>query len=153
MSAGRPSVYSENIIDGAKAYLESCIDETEQVISGESEKFTKYENRLKVKLPTIEGLAIYLKIHRDTVYQWAKEHPEFSDIISELRSKQAESLINNGLSGAYNPTIAKVLLSKHGYKESVENEQKGGITIRFEEPGNYVYPSQDQGDNGIPESL
>lgn len=35
----------------------------------------------------------------------------------------------------------------------VEGEIEQGITIRFEEPDNYVYPTQDKGDNGIPESL
>lgn len=35
----------------------------------------------------------------------------------------------------------------------VEGEIQQGITIRFEEPADYLYPSQDKGDNGIPESL
>jgi hypothetical protein len=38
-------------------------------------------------------------------------------------------LINNGLSGDYNPTIAKVLLSKHGYREEVkqDTEHSGSV--------------------------
>lgn len=138
MAAGRPTEYSGEIITQSLAYIESCNDEMEQLVSGESEKFTKYENRLKVKLPTIEGLALYLKVHRDTIYAWEKEHKEFSDIIGSLRAKQVESLINNGLSGNYNPTIAKVLLAKHGYRDSQEIDQKtehsGGITISWQEP-------------------
>lgn len=35
----------------------------------------------------------------------------------------------------------------------VEAEHSGGLTIKFEEPTDYIYPSQDKGDNGIPESL
>lgn len=135
MAGGRPTDYNQEILSESKKYIDSCADEMEQLVSGESEKFTKYENRLKVKLPTIEGLALYLKVHRDTIYEWEKEHPEFSDIIGELRSKQAESLINNGLSGAYNPTIAKVLLAKHGYKDATDIDQKtahsGGIEIKI----------------------
>lgn len=124
MSPGRPIEYDQEIIQKAQAYIDSCTDEMQQLVSGESEKFTKYENRLKVKLPTIEGLALYLGIHRDTIYSWEKTYQDFSDIIGNLRAKQAESLINNGLSGAYNSTIAKVLLAKHGYKDAQEIDQK-----------------------------
>ncbi len=34
--------------------------------------------------------------------------------------------MNNGLSGDYNPTIAKVLLTKHGYREGIEATGKDG---------------------------
>lgn len=35
----------------------------------------------------------------------------------------------------------------------VEAEHSGGITIKFEDPSDYTYPSKDKGDNGIPESV
>lgn len=155
MPAGRPSEYSESILIQSAEYLKACSDKRIKRIAGESEKFTKYDYKLKVNLPTLEGLARYLKIHRDTVYAWEKEHPEFSDIIGELRAKQLESLVNNGLSGDYNPTIAKVLLAKHGYKESTEVENKGGVKFTFEEPDEYkkLYPSEDQGNIGESDSV
>lgn len=132
---GRPTEYTPAFTASARVYIELCTDEMEQLVSGESEKFTKYENRLKVKLPSIEGLALYLGIHRDTIYEWEKTYPEFSDIIGDLRAKQAETLINNGLSGAYNSTIAKVLLAKHGYKDAQDIDQNtkhsGGIEIKI----------------------
>lgn len=124
MAAGRPTDFNGDIITRSKEYIDSCEDELIDRISGQSDSFTKYEQKLKVNLPTIEGLARYLKIHRDTVYQWEKDHQEFSDILEELRSKQAERLLNNGLSGDYNPTIAKVLLTKHGYTDKQEIDQK-----------------------------
>ena len=124
---GRPTKYTKEIIKKAEKYLSECIDTTEQVITGESEKFTSYKEKLKVNLPTIEGLAVYLEVHRDTLYEWEKEHDDFSDIIERLRGSQIKSLVNNGLSGDYNPTIAKVLLSKHGYSEKQEIQHSGEI--------------------------
>lgn len=118
--AGRPTDYNESILSRTNEYLASCVDEVKQVVSGESDKFTSYKEKTIVKLPTIEGLAGFLGIHKDTIYQWVKIHTEFSDLINILRAKQAERLINNGLSGDYNPMIAKVLLSKHGYNEKTE---------------------------------
>lgn len=116
----RPTVYTEDILTKTQEYIDSCEDQIENVIAGESDSFKKYQLRIKVKLPTIEGLARYLKIHKDTVYTWRKEKPEFSDLIDDLLAKQAEALIAKGLSGDYNSTIAKVLLTKHGYSDKQE---------------------------------
>lgn len=115
MPAGRPTIYSEELLEKAKAY----IDQSEDVPRAVGKVIM-----IDVNLPTIEGLAFHLEIHKDTIYTWIKEKPEFSDLIGQLQAKQVKRLINMGLSGMYNPTIAKVLLAKHGYKESQEVEQK-----------------------------
>lgn len=123
MPAGRPIEYTDKFPAKALEYLESCEDKEEQIVSGESEKFTAFKQKLRVNLPTIEGLAVYLGIHKDTVYEWEKTYPEFSDVISVLRGKQSKELINKGLSGDYNPIIAKLLLMKHGYADKQEIDQ------------------------------
>lgn len=112
MAGGRPTDYSEEILTDAMNYVQQYAnDEVKDKV-------------LKVNLPTIEGLALYLEISRSTLYLWQKEHKEFSDIIEILQQKQAQVLINNALSGSYNATIAKVLLTKHGYTDKQEIEQK-----------------------------
>lgn len=124
----RPTIYSDEIIAQTKAYLESCEDTTEDIVSGQSEKgFTAYKQKVTVKLPSIEGLAYAIKVHKDTIYEWEKIHDEFSDLINDLRAKQAERLINNGLSGDYNAYIAKALLAKHGYadRQEIDHTSKG----------------------------
>jgi predicted RNase H-like nuclease (RuvC/YqgF family) len=117
--AGRPTTYSEGVLANAQAYIDKSEDDLRVVGEGMNTKVVT-----QVKLPTIEGLARYLKISRSTLYLWQKEHEEFSDIIEELQQKQTESLINNGLSGSYNSTIAKVLLTKQGYTDKQEIDQK-----------------------------
>lgn len=114
----RPTDYNEEILTKTMQYLEDCKD-------------TITEGKLTVKLPTIEGLAYFLKVNRDTIYEWCRVHPEFSDIIDDLRAKQADSLINSGLAGTYNSTIAKVLLAKHGYRDAIDSDiTTGGKPIR-----------------------
>jgi hypothetical protein len=39
-------------------------------------------------------LAVFLDAHRDTLYEWTKHHPEFSDILDALGANQAEMLID-----------------------------------------------------------
>ena len=82
-----------------------------------------------VKIPTIEGLAYSLGVHKDTVYQWEKEYSSFSDVTSELRAKQGDLLLKHGLSGEYNPVITKLMLDKHGYNERQELTGAEGVPL------------------------
>lgn len=125
----RPTAYTKTILAQAKNYLDDCIDETKDVVSGQSEKFTAYKEKVTVKLPSIEGLARVLGIHKDTIYEWEKIHPEFSDVINALRNEQAARLINMGLSGDYNPVVSKLLLMKHGYADKSEFSGPNGGDI------------------------
>lgn len=124
---GRPTVYSEEMLIKANEYIDKCIDEIEEYHKTRGKKSDTYERRVRVKLPTIEGLAVYLGITRETVYAWEKEEgkEQFSYILARLRAEQAQKLIDNGLSGDYNPTIAKVLLTKHGYREGLDQTTDG----------------------------
>ena len=126
MGAGRPKEYSEEIITKTREYINSCVDEEYTRIKTDGATSTSYDNLVKVKLPSIEGLAVYLKISRDTIYDWQKKYPEFSDIVKELLALQAERLVNNGLNGTYNASIAKLILSKHGYVEKQETDVTSG---------------------------
>lgn len=119
-AGGRPTDYSEEIVTKAQEYIDSCEDEEYDYHKTRGDKSDSYEYKVKVKLPTIEGLAFFLRIDKTTIYEWEKKYPKFSNVINDLRSKQANMLINKGLSGDYNPTIAKVLLTKHGYREGLD---------------------------------
>lgn len=122
MPAGRPTEYNEEILTKAQEYLDECKDKEDEFHKTRGEKSDGYERLVKVQLPTIGGLAKHLGISRETVRVWASDEnkKEFSAIIEQLQAEQEDRLINNGLSGNYNPTIAKVLLTKHGYREGVD---------------------------------
>ena len=111
---GRPTLYSDEKLKKAWTYIASCKDNIKSK---------------KVRLPKAEGLAIYLKVSRDTLYEWAKIHKEFSDILEGINQEQIERLIKKGLSGFYNSTIAKLVLAKHGYKEESKQELSGSVAI------------------------
>lgn len=107
-------------------YISQCEDEIEEYHKTRGDKSDSFDRIVKVKLPSIEGLAFFMGINKTTVYEWESSYEEFSNVIDKLRQKQASELINKGLSGDYNPTIAKVLLTKHGYREGVEQTGKDG---------------------------
>jgi len=142
MPAGRPPEYRDDyhpqrVLD----YINECEDEIEEYHKTRGDKSDSYDRIVKVKLPSIEGLAVFLDVNKTTIYEWESTYPQFSNVIDKLRQKQASELINKGLSGDYNPTIAKVLLTKHGYKESTETDLTSkGEKIEFPTTINIIKP-------------
>jgi hypothetical protein len=108
MPAGRPTDYTPELLEKAWNYINSCPD----------------------KIPSIEGLCDEINIARTTCYVWAKDdEKEFKHILEALMRKQGKTLINNGLDGTFNPTISKLILTKHGYSDKQETEISGNLTL------------------------
>lgn len=115
MPAGRPTAYREEYIGKVNDYIKSC----EDVIDHK-------QGIAKVDLPTHEGFALYLGVNKTTLYEWAKVHAEFSNALDEIKAEQQKRLLNQGLAGNYNSTIAKLILShNHGMSEKTIQEQSG----------------------------
>lgn len=111
---GRPTLYKAEYIDKVQEYLGERQDE--EVEKEKKEGWVQYG--VKVQLPTIEGFARFIGVNKTTLYEWESSYPEFSNALEEIRVEQQERLINYGLSGDYNSTIAKLILSSnHGFKE------------------------------------
>ena len=142
-AGGRPTKMTPELMEKARKYLPTCVDElvkfTKQV--NEEKGYEIYENRLKVNLPSIAGFALWLNISRDTVYEWGKEPGEFSDILGKVQAMQEKVLLEKGLSGDYNSTIAKLILAKHGHSDKVVQDiTSGGKPIKGI---NYIVPKED----------
>jgi hypothetical protein len=109
---GRPSEYTPEKLALARMYLEGGWQEQGDAV------------------PQIAGLALAMGIERQTVYAWAKheDKPEFLYIFTRVQALQERGLINNGLRGDFNPAIAKMMLTKHGYsdKHEVDNTSSDG---------------------------
>lgn len=73
-------------------------------------------------VPTVAGLACVLKISRETIYEWARNDDRFSDVHKELMSVQERQLVNGGLAGGFNSAVTKVMMTKHGYTDKVEQD-------------------------------
>lgn len=103
MPAGRPSKYSEEILEKTKDYLKNHAQYGDAV-------------------PTTEGLALHLGLARQTLYNWDKGEidVEFLDTFDLIQRKQKNLLIQNGLKGEFNSAITKLMLGNHGLHERTE---------------------------------
>lgn len=106
---GAPTKYNEELLEKAKQYLHV------------------YEGLGDV-LPTIEGLALYLDISRETLYRWCGEEgkSDFNDTVKKISLNQKSVLINKGLSSKFNSKITQLLLgANHSVIEKQQTEVSG----------------------------
>lgn len=111
---GPPTKWNKSIIVKARHYLENYKDYGKNI-------------------PSVARLAQVLGISKDRVYVWSnqKDKKELKVILNAIKVTQEAELIENGLSGDYNPGITKVLLTKHGYHDNPQaNQGNTGITVQ-----------------------
>lgn len=122
-AGGRPTKYDDTMVGKTYEYINSCVDEIEIFDKTVGDKSNTYERILKTNIPTVAGLAIHLGVNKTTLYEWSKEYKEFSNALDDLSAIQENKLLNGGVSGSYNSTISKLILSSnHGYKEKSETD-------------------------------
>jgi len=118
----RPTKYKKEFVKKVYEYLETCVDEDYDYLRSESVGGRSYEKRIRVNLPSRAGLAIYLGVHEEAIQDWCKLYPDFSVSVKSIDVKQKEILARKSLSGDYNATIAKFLLSaNHGLSENTNS--------------------------------
>ena len=99
-----PTKYSKEIVEKAQAYIND---------------YEMYGDMI----PSIEGMAEHLGLHRDTLYDWAsQESKEFSDILGRCMQVQQKTLVNKGLNNTFNSAITKLVLGKHGFHDKMEQD-------------------------------
>src|SRR3990167_2520492 len=80
---GRPLLLTQELVNNAKEYLKTAIDE---VKFGESGEVISWG----VNLPKIEGLALYLGVSRAQLYEWLKENENDDETRKELRQQYTD---------------------------------------------------------------
>ena len=98
---GRPTKYKPDVFKKIEQYMQMCGKE-------------------QMALPSIEGLAVYLDISKDTIYEWGKKYKEFSDAVKRIADKQKIQLMDDGMYGGkeINAAMAIFLLKvNHGMQE------------------------------------
>lgn len=114
MAGGRPTKYEGEVtLKKVERFLAECVDYPDPD-----------SGKTIVNFPSTESLANAIEVSVDTLYEWAKVYPEFSEMFRQVMKEQARKLLNSGLGGQYNPTIAKLVLAKHGYHDVSESNLK-----------------------------
>ena len=144
---GRPSDYTtdEEMCALVDEYLDTVKDDYKIVrkpyIDKDGNEREAVDVMYEVNLPMLEDFALMLGKDDDTIVEWRKKYPKFSAACRKIELEQKKRLINSGLSGNYNATIAKLNLSaNHGMAEKTETditskgEKISGVAVEFIEP-------------------
>jgi hypothetical protein len=99
---GRPTKYGQDVLDKAYEYLDN---------------FTQHG-----VVPSTARLARILNVARSQLYVWRDEYPEFQDILEAIQAEQEALLIDSGLTGEFVSPITKLLMTKHGYSDRIEQD-------------------------------
>lgn len=104
---GRPTEYTEEIIEQSWEYVNGGWKERSNTV------------------PSVVGLCKYIGRGKSTVYDWAKDKEKvFSDILEAIMETQEEILTEKGLLKEFDSPLTKMFLTKHGYSDKQEIEQK-----------------------------
>jgi len=105
MKRGRPTIYTPKLVEEARKYVNGGWQEAGDLV------------------PSVAGLACEICVNRETLRLWAKdENNDFFGILNEIMQIQERSLLNGGLGGDFNPSITKMMMTKHGYSDRVEQD-------------------------------
>lgn len=111
---GRPTKYGPHILVQTENYLKNAIPQN-------------------MTIPTMEGLALHLDLDDDTLFEWQKIYPEFSETLVRLKRLQKQYLTEIGLFGGkeVNPSIVTLLLKvNHNMVETNHTDiTTGGIPL------------------------
>lgn len=144
---GRPTKYNEEMCQKVDEYIAATKDEYEKILkqSNSSKGYETYDERLKVNLPTHYWLSEFLWVAKSTIYKRAEEHTEFSDSLGKVKEEQKRRLLEMWLSGEYNSTIAKLVLSaNHWLSETKKLEQDIKLDATVDVSGMTLKQLEDQ---------
>ena len=99
----RPTKYSQRMFDEAQDYIDNY-------------------SRHGHAIPSAVGLCKVLGVSRSTIYKWGDEYEAFSDVLDALHERQELVVVNKSITGDYNSTISKLILTKHGYSDGTDSD-------------------------------
>jgi len=113
---GRPRIFS------APEELQEKINEYFQFCDDKKESFTDSKGNVKIiqKPYTMSGLCVYLKINKDTLWEYGKK-PGFSEVVKEAKSRVENYCEENTMSGKLNPIFSIFSLKNNfGWTDRIE---------------------------------
>lgn len=103
---GRPTLYEPRYAAMLVEYFDVEPTRTafkEMVRDG---KAVAVEVQVSCDLPTLAGFCCKIGVHRETLLNWSKTHPDFFDALKMAKEHQERILVSNGIQGFYDKTFA-----------------------------------------------
>lgn len=125
---GRPTDYKEKYCNQIVDFFskEEPFDTNEVTAFGNT-----YKKRWANTIPTFEKFARSIGVCADTLIEWCKNHPDFSEAYNICKDIQKEFVFTNGMLGLYNSDFTKFFAKNClGMKDKVEQELTGEPLVK-----------------------
>lgn len=104
---GRPTKYDSKYCDEIIEFFGAePSEEREVTITMKNGSTITKTEMVANRLPFFSAFARKIKVNTDTMNEWCSVYPEFSEAYKSAKELQKEFLIENGISGLYNPAFA-----------------------------------------------
>jgi hypothetical protein len=101
----------------------------------------------------IGGFARLLGVAKSTVYDWARKYPDFAYSLLHARDMRRAMIIDNALSGLYNPLFAKLaaanLFGWHDRQDVNHTGEVKSVIVRYHKPEREAIPVTGQDKTGL----
>lgn len=100
---GRPSKYDPKYCEEIISFFSIEHYHTIKIVTTGKNDYEKVEEKeVANALPFLSGFSRKIGVNTDTLHEWKRVHPEFSDAFTRAKELQAEMLHGNTLKGLYN---------------------------------------------------
>lgn len=136
---GRPSKYDPKYCEELIAffsvvpYRKEVSEKTKEFFAnGDVKKQSEKYRLVPSEMPTFMRFAKKIKVNQDTLHEWKRKHPEFSEAYNEAKEIQKQFLITIGLAGAA-PPASFIFVAKN--VTDMRDKQEVDTTKTFEVTG------------------
>lgn len=135
-AGGRPTKYDSKYCDDLLEFFSVEPNREVEVHTTDRRSGREYvDHVLRANdLPTFERFAHNIGVHVDTLIEWSKRYPEFSEAYKRSKQLQKDIIITNAMQGLYNTTFS-IFLSKNitdlRDRQEIEHSLPGGF---FQQP-------------------
>jgi hypothetical protein len=136
---GRPSKYDQKYCSqlvsffSVDAYRKEVAETSQEFFqNGTLKKKAEKYRFVPSEMPTFARFARKIKVNPDTLHEWKKHHPEFSEAYNEAKELQKQFLITIGLAGAA-PPASFIFVAKN--VTDMRDKQEVDTTKTFEVTG------------------
>lgn len=121
--AGRPTKYREEYCDLIVEYFNKphlTLSHEQVATAG---KVVELSEEKASELPTFADFAIEIGVCIDTLNEWTRVHPRFSESYKKAKSLQENHIIKNAYAGRVNTIFSLFMLKcNHGWREETKEE-------------------------------
>lgn len=126
---------ADELDERVEAYFKHCADSRQEL------PLRNGDIRIRQELPSMVGLALWLGVHRDTLYSYingtdgtngldAEEHKTASDILARAQLRIHQATMIAAANGDMDSRTAAMLLTNYGYARAADDSPT--VTVRID---------------------